>query len=240
MRRFGVLNLLLVALIALAAWRTVEVWRRSPPERELPPVDPASRLIPGEGLLGPPVRRPPGQQVVATIAEHDLFDQSRREAGNSAEAPEPVATPVPPPPTLKLAGVIVVGRVKEALLVDSAQGNRKLRMREGEDLQGYKVARIEEEQIALVGPGGDETVLRLEMEKGGKKAAFGPGGKPVAATPAATQAGTRPAPGAAQAAAEPPRPPGGVAPADPTADARARAESARERLRRLRQEAARQ
>lgn len=238
MKRFGILNILLIGLITLALWRTAGVWRRPVPERELPPADPSARLVPGEGLLAPPSRRPPMQQVVAAIAEHDLFDQTRREASTTTEAPAPIATPVPPPPTLKLAGVIVVGPVKEVLLIDSGQGNRKLRLREGEDLQGYKIGRIGSEQVALVGPGGEETLLQLEIEKGAsRKNAFGPGGKPGAPTPVpavAQQAGAQPTAPVARAG-------GSLAPAgDPSADARARAESARERLRRLRQEAARQ
>lgn len=234
MKRFGILNLLLAVLIGLAAWRTVGVWRRPVPEHELPPVDPAARNAPGEGLLAPPPRRPPAMQVVTTIAEHDLFDQSRKEGQQVVEAPPPVPTPAPPPPTLKLAGVVVVGKTREALLVDTAQGNKHLRMRIGEDLMGYRVARIDSEQVALVGPGGEETLLELEVEKGGgkKATAYGPGGKPQPSP----KPGSTPAPGA-----QPPPAQAGAAPAgDPATDAKARAESARERLRRLRAEAAHQ
>ncbi|MBU6281461.1 hypothetical protein KGQ64_04395 [bacterium] len=233
MKRFGLLNLLLAVLIGLAAWRTVGVWRRPVPEHELPPVDPASRNAPGEGLLAPPPRRPPAGQVITTIAEHDLFDQSRKEGQQVVEAPPPVPTPAPPPPTLKLAGVVLVGSIREALLVDTAQGNKHLRMRIGEDLMGYRVARIESERVALVGPGGEETLIELEVEKGKKAgSAFGPGGKPQPSP----RPGATPAPGAQAAAAAGQA---GATPAtDPATDAKARAESARERLRRLRAEAA--
>jgi hypothetical protein len=186
-------------------------------------------------------------QLVSVIADKDLFDQSRKAPEQAA--PAPVATPAPPPPTLKLAGVIFVGAEREALLIDTAQANKQIRMRVGEELSGYKVGRIENEQIALVGPGGEETVLQLLIEKTKGGAAvnrgFGPGGKPTA--PAAGPAGALrppggPPPGAPQMAAPAPvggRPPGAIAPADPSADARQRAESARERLKRLRAEAAR-
>ena len=238
MKRFGIVNLLLLALFGLAVSRTVGVWRRGVPEHELPPADPAGRTAPGEGMLAPPPRRPPANQVISSIAEHDLFDQSRKEGQPQvAEAPPPIPTPAPPPPTLKLAGVVVVGRQREALLVDSAQGNKHLRMRIGEDLMGYRVARIESERVALVGPGGEETVLELEVGKGKKGPAFGPGGKP--------QPAPKPVPGAAVASVPPgtsPPPVAGspAATGDPASDARARAESARERLRRLRAEAAHQ
>ena len=230
MKRFRIVNLLLAVLIGLAVWRTMGVWRRPVPERELPPIDPSARNAPGEGLLAPPPRRPPAIQVVTSIAEHDLFDQSRKEGQQVQVEATPVPTPLPPPPSLKLAGVMLVGSTREALLVDTAQGNKHLRMRIGEDLMGYRIARIETERVALVGPGGEETLIELEIEKGKKAAAaFGPGGKPQPS----------PRPGAAAApGAQAPNAPASAPAADPAADAKARAESARERLRRLRAEAA--
>jgi hypothetical protein len=241
MKRFGILNIVLLALIVLAAWRTVGVWRRGVPEREAP-ADAGGRNV---AEVPPPPRTPQLPQLIAVIAEKDLFDQSRKPPDQAAAAP--AATPAPPPPTLKLAGVIVVGSQKEALLVDTAQGNKQLRMREGEELSGYRIGRIDIEEIALIGPGGEQTVVPMIIDKsaGGKKG-FGPGGRPAAvAVGGAGAAGgplrppQGPPPGAPQPAVSQPLRQG-VAPADPAADARQRAESARERLKRLRAEAARQ
>jgi len=241
MKRFGILNAILLMLIALAAWRTVSVWRRVAPERQLPEDPPGRSAL---DALPPAARTPPLPQLVAVIADKDLFDQSRK--APEVAAPAPVPTPAPPPPTLKLAGVIFIGAQREALLVDTAQANKQIRMRVGEELGGYKVGRIENEQISLVGPGGEETILAILIDKtkAPTNRGFGPGGKAVAT--AAGQAGALrppggPPPGAPQMAAPAPvvRPPGAIAPADPSADARQRAESARERLKRLRAEAAR-
>jgi hypothetical protein len=233
-KRFNILNAILLLLIALAVWRTVGVWRRVPPERPVPE-EPPGRVI----VDVPPVPRVPAlPQLVSAIAEKDLFDQSRK--APEANAPAPAATPAPPPPTLKLAGVIFVGSQREVLLVDTAQANKQIRMREGEELGGYKIGRIQSEQISLVGPGGEETVLQMLIDKGkppGK--GFGPGGKAVAQTAAQARMGALRPPGRQPGAVAPPPVVGGIAPADPSLDARQRAESARERLKRLRAEARR-
>ena len=171
MKRFGILNVILFLLVALAAWRTIDVWRRGVPERELP-ADPASRA-PGDAPL-PVVRKPAVPPMVAAIADKDLFHSSRKAAALAAPVTAP--TPAPPPPTLKLSGVIVVGKQREVLLLDSAQANRQLRMREGEEIAGFKVGKIEAEQVSLLGGAGEEIVLPLQIEKakGAKKGGFGP------------------------------------------------------------------
>ncbi|HZR83317.1 MAG TPA: hypothetical protein VFD92_19640 [Candidatus Binatia bacterium] len=240
MKRFGILNIVLVALIALAAWRTIGVWRRDVPDR---PPAPDSGPRPATDLPPAP-RTPPIPQLVSVIADKDLFDQSRKAAEEAA--PAPVATPAPPPPTLKLAGVIVVGTEREALLIDTAQANKQFHMREGEEISGYKVGRIGTEQISLIGPGGEETTVQMIIDKAAAKKGFGPGGKPSAAAAAPGGGGPLrpqgPPPGAPQpmAPAQQRAAAGAIAPADPSLDARQRAESARERLKRLRAEAARQ
>ncbi len=242
MKRFGLINLVLLALIALAAWRTVDVWRRRPPEREVA-TDATAKA--GIDPLPAPPRKPPIAQTVGVIADKDLFDASRKAPETSA--PVPVTTPGPPP-TLKLSGVILVGDQREALLLDATQGNRQLRMREGEEVSGYKVGRIQAEQISLLGSGGEEIVLLLEIEKGKvAKKGFGPGGKPAAQAQPGKPGGPLqpkgPAPGApqpAEAEQMQKRPPGGIVAGAQTGDARQRAEAARERLKRLRAEAAAQ
>jgi hypothetical protein len=245
MKRFRIVNVLLLALLLLAGWRTYEVWRRPAPavmasSDEMAPLEP----------LPPPARNPQIAQLVTVIAEKDLFDPSRQAAGNEG-APAPEQTPAPPP-TLKLAGVIVLDGEKEAVFADANQGNKQMRMRVGEEISGYRVQRIDEENVSLVNSAGEEVNLTLLLE-GGKGAAqsFGPGGRP---TP-------RPAPvrGTARTTGQrvpPPQPhevnpqafgPQGLYPEQAQADererqreeARERAQRARERLKRLRAEAAR-
>ena len=135
MKRFTVLNVILLVLIGLAGWRTAEVWRRQAPK-----IDASSDSFrPGPSL--PPVPRKPSMPtLVNQIAKQDLFDISRSEA-NAEGVPTPEATP-PPPPTLRLAGVIFAGLAPEAVLMDSSQKGKQIRLRVGEEIAGYRVQRI--------------------------------------------------------------------------------------------------
>ncbi len=229
MKRFSVLNVLLLALIALAAWRTVDVWRR-----DAPVVDAGSAARPLEPLPQPP-RKPGIPQMVDTIAKQDLFDSSRKEGGEEDAEPQPEATPAPPP-TLKLSGVLFVGLEPEAVLTDSAQGNKQIRLRVGEEISGYRVDRISAEEIALVSGNGEEVLIPLLIESGkGNKVARGPGGVPTPKAAAARSAGSRSSRKVASNAK------GDEAKSEAERrreDARRRAERARERLKRLRAEAA--
>ena len=231
MKRFRVLNVILVALIALAAWRTVDVWRRTPPQI----ADRADAPPPPADNVAAPARRPALPQLVTSITDKDLFDVSRQAPSAAGAGPTPEQTPQPPP-TLKLSGVIFVGPVREAVFIDVTQGNKQIRMREGEEISGYKVSRIDAQQVSLVNGTGDEVKLDLLIDT-----AKGPGGKvtgPGGMVPPQQRAGRQPAPGQVAGAA-----PGGFGPPGGAAgmqrnDARDRAQRARERLKRLRDEAA--
>lgn len=231
MKRFRILNIILIALIGLAIWRTVDVWQRTPPQiadhEDTPAVQPADPAA-------QPARRPALPQLVTTITGKDLFDVTR-EAPSAASGPAPEQTPQPPP-TLKLAGVVFVGPHHEAVFIDISQNNKQIRMREGEEISGYKVAKIETQTVSLVSGSGDEVKLDLLLDTAkapGKVA--GPGGM---ATPQ-PRAG-RAQPGQVAGAANGPGgfgPPGSAG-AMQRNDARDRAQRARERLKRLREEAA--
>lgn len=231
MKRFRILNVILIALIVLAAWRTVGVWRRTPPV-VAPPSQPERPS--GDSIAAPP-RRPALPQLVAAIAEKDLFDASRQAPGAEGE-PVPEQTPAPPP-TLKLAGVIFVGEQREAVFVDINQNNRQIRMREGEEISGYKVSKIDTQQVSLVSGTGDEVKLELTIDTSKAPGRIaGPGGLVTPAPRAGRQPGQRQLAAGAN-------PPGGFGPPGSAAaiqrnDARERAQRARDRLRRLREEAA--
>jgi len=215
-KRFRVLNLILIALIGLAAWRTVDVWRRTPPQ--VP--DRGDSPAPSIDQSGAPARRPALPQLVSAITDKDLFDASRQ-APSAASAPTPEQTPQPPP-TLKLSGVIFVGPHREAVFIDINQNNKQIRMREGEEISGYKVAKIGTQQVSLVSGTGDEVKLDLLIEtaRGPAPRAAGPAGM---ATPQPRAGGFGP--------------PGSAGDLQRN-DARARAQRARERLKNLRAEAA--
>jgi hypothetical protein len=245
MKRFRIVNILLLALIALAGWRTYEVWRRQAPTA-LPSGEEAAKVEP----LPPPPRNPPVTQIVTVIAEKDLFDPSRQ-AGGVSSAPVPEQTPAPPP-TLKLAGVILMDGEKEAVFADASQGNKQRRMRVGEEISGYRLQSIDEQNVSLVNGAGEEVRLTLLLEAGKiPPNAFGPGGRPTP-RPAPVRATARTAAQRAQGAEGGGTQAFGPKPYDPNAnataaedrerqreEARERAQRARERLKRLRAEAAR-
>ncbi len=232
MKRFQILNGLLVLLIVFALWQTVGVIRRSAPviaarevtERRVPPASSGRR-------------RPPAEMASA-IANGDLFDVSRSAAQEGALTDQPVAAAPPaPPPNLKLAGVIEVGSMREALVMDAAAGNKQQRVRAGEEITGWRVSAIEPESVALQGAAGEQVILQLEISSAVQAGlALGLGGRMPPPPPAK--------PGVA--IGQRPPPPGGVE--DVVArvaiekrreDARQRAQRARERLKQLRDEAAR-
>jgi hypothetical protein len=231
-KRFRVLNVILVALIALAIWRTVDVWRRTPPEIPDHADAPAAAPDPAPA----PARRPALPQLVTAITDKDLFDISRQ-APSVAPGPAPEQTPQPPP-TLKLSGVIAVGEYREAVFIDTNQNNKQIRMREGEEISGYRITEIKPLQVSLVNGTGDNVTLDLVLDtsKAPPGKAAGPAGvapppRPGVRPPAKQVAGAN-APGGFG-------PPGGAAAgAMQRNDARDRAQRARDRLKRLRDEAA--
>jgi len=215
-KRFRVINLILIALIGLAAWRTFEVWRRTPPQ--VP--DRTDAPAPAIDQVAAPGRKPALPQLVTVITDKDLFDASRQ-APSVASGPAPEQTPQPPP-TLKLSGVIFVGPHREAVFIDINQNNKQIRMREGEEISGYKVAKIGTQQVSLVSGTGDEVKLDLLIDtaKAPAPRVAGPAG---VATPQPRAGGFGP--------------PGSAGDLQRN-DARARAQRARERLKNLRAEAA--
>ena len=231
MKRFRVLNVILIALIALAIWRTVDVWRRTPPQ--IP--DHADAPAPAPDTSVAQVRRPATPQLVASITDKDLFDVSRQAPSVAAAGPTPEQTPQPPP-TLKLSGVIAVGDYREAVFIDINQNNKQIRMREGEEISGYKITEIKPLQVSLVNGTGDAVKLDLLIDSAKSPAgkAVGPGGL----VPPAQRAGRPPPPGQVAGANAPGGfgPPGGAGTMQRN-DARDRAQRARDRLKKLRDEA---
>jgi type II secretory pathway component PulC len=225
MKRFGILNILLVGLIALAGWRLIDVVRREPP---LPSPD-GGALHPAGGDVPNSPRRQALVPVVESIHKSDLFDVSRKPPELAAGEPTPVQTPAPPP-TLKLSGVIFVGNFREAVVIDEAQGRKQLRLREGEEISGYEVVSIERERVALRSGHGEEVQLELLVDTRGPQLKHGPGGRAAPKPTIGKRGRNRSA----------------INDADGKTDiekrrvaARSRAQRARERLKRLREEAAR-
>lgn len=231
MKRFRVINVILIALIALAIWRTVDVWRRTPPD--IP--DHADAPGPAPDTVAAPARRPSMPQLVATITDKDLFDVSRQAPSAGSSGPSPEATP-PPPPTLKLSGVVSVGDYREAVFVDTNQNNKQIRMREGEEINGYKVTEIKPLQVSLVNGAGDNVKIDLLIDTSKNPGAKATG--PAGLVPPPPRPGVRPPARVAGANVPGGFGPPGAAGAMQRNDARDRAQRARDRLKRLREEAA--
>jgi hypothetical protein len=151
------LNLVLIALIAVVGWRAFTSWSATGPV--LPAAAAGSRQ---SGALDLPstARTPPPARLAATIAEQDLFDESRRAPTAKVVEAEPT-----PPPNVTLIGVLAVGPEREALVIDSAQGNKILHVIEGDEVGGYTVSSISATQVILASPEGEQVPLPLTLNR---------------------------------------------------------------------------
>ena len=222
MRRVLILNLFLLTIVAVLTMQIVRLWWwGSEPvvEAGTPKETKAQKLD-----LPKVDRRPPPPNLATQIADKDLFDQSR--TGVEPGAVQAAAAPTEPvrPLTLVLLGVSGGGPEREALVKDQTQPKPQW-LRQGEEVGGYKLGRIDPTAIVMVGPGGEEVTLVINVEK----AKVGqPGQPPVPLTgPAGIQ--PTPMPGGVQT-----RTPRGVM--SPGA-ARTPAPDIKEKIERLRQEA---
>ena len=215
MRRVLILNLLLLAIAAVLVVQIVSLWWARAPEAETV----VAREAKAQKVEVPKVdRRPPPPNLAKQIADKDLFDQSRtapQEGTATAVAAEPVR-----PLTLVLLGVSGGGPEREALVKDQTQPKPQW-IRQGEEVGGYKLGRIDPTSIVMVGPGGEEITLVINVEKA--KA-----GQPVAMT---GPAGIQPTPVPAAVATRTAR--GVMSPGA----ARTPAPDIKEKIERLRQEA---
>jgi len=182
------LSLILAVAIGVVSWRVYMTW--SATESLVPD------RVRGRGTQTidlPPTGRTPAQPRLAmTIAEGDLFHESRR----APTAEVAAATPIPPP-NVELIGVIIVSSEPEALVKDSTQGNVVRHVFKGDDVGGYTVSRISPTEVVLTSPGGGEVPLPLPLNrtaspsagdrKGGTAAR--PGKEPTGAAQGPTAAG---------------------------------------------------
>ncbi len=216
MRRVLIINLFLLAIVAVLVVQIVSVWWFHEPEAEVT----APREAKAQKLDIPKVdRRAPPPNLASQIADKDLFDASRQ--GEKASGTVTTVSTEPARPlTLVLLGVSGGGPDREALVRDQTQPKPQW-IRQGEMVGDYKLGRIDPISIVMVGPGGEEVTLFINVEKA-------KGGQPAAATgPAGIQ--PTPTPGVV-----PSRTPRGVM---SPGVARTPAADIKEKIERLRQEA---
>ncbi len=151
---------------------------------------PASRkpALPTDAKLLPPLAAVAPEQAYPETTARPLFTPTRR--------PAPQLAVAPPNPFQKgqfvLAGVIVVGDNRTAMLREKANG-RIHRVEKGKEVNGIKVADIQVEQVTLA-MNGEQEVLTLSVLKPAPGASLGSAAVqgPFAGLPAN---GTPPAPG---------------------------------------------
>jgi hypothetical protein len=231
MGRWALLNGLLGVIVLLLGLQIAWTWSRT-----LPPVDLAAREaaeptpLPGDGPKGERRSRRGADKapaspavLVTTIHNKDLFDPSRQKASDEVKVAAPKETG--PPPSLTLSGVRILGKDREAFIVDTTApaGQQLKRMRSGDQVSGYSVKSIEPTRVTLTSASGDLIKLKLEIEKAGggtPGVPTAPGtpprpprpGQPPAAPAASPAAGIQPSPAAGiqptpPAGAGQPRPP---------------------------------
>ncbi len=184
MKRLLIVNIVLLAIVVLLVAQIVMLWWRGQPVIE--PVASRAAKAPRIDVRTPP-RRPPPADIGEKIAAKDLFDPSRAPAPAADTSPTP-EEPVRPL-TLALMGVMVTSGERQVLVKDQA-APKPIWLREGEQIGGYSVARIEPTSVVMSSPTGDEVRLMINVEKGrGGAPATGPAGVQPPATAAVIRPG---------------------------------------------------
>jgi hypothetical protein len=226
-RLLQALALLQLVLVVGLAMRLVDVVRTPLPEfDEIPELPAVSPLPPPR-----PIPRP-SPAVTDAIVEHDLFDEQRGQFKDILVDGAPVdVTPVPPPTTVRLVGVMRIGAEPVGILVDPSLKPEQQSVRRGDMFGEYEVGEITPTSLNLLGGGGQLFQIPLRLDAATPGAALAP------ATPRpGTPAGAKPA-NAARPAASPPRPgaPTGTETAEQkAANARERAQAIAQRNAELR------
>jgi hypothetical protein len=159
-----VISVVLGVLIALVGWRVYDTWSatRSMEEPDVRGKGKAELDLPSTA------RTPPPPRLAMTIAERDLFDESRSAPTAEVKTVAPV-----PPPNVELIGVLIIGPEPEALIKDSAQGGGLRHVFTGDDVGGYTVSAISATEVVLLSPQGDEVPLPLTLNRSAAPASAG-------------------------------------------------------------------
>lgn len=203
MRRWTILNGLLVVIVILLGLQIAWTWARALPAVDLTVRAPDAIPARPEGgggnretrgrKRGAPEKQPqtPQAMVLAIVAK-DLFDPSRQTPSEEAPPPPPPKE-IQPPPNVSVVGVRILGNDREAFVVDLGQGPQQKRLRVGDRLGDYTVKAIDPQRVILASPEGDTVKLTLSVNTGpgAVKADPARAGQP----PASPAAGVQPPPG---------------------------------------------
>ncbi|TFH26465.1 MAG: hypothetical protein E4H00_10565, partial [Myxococcales bacterium] len=181
-RLLQIVSGMLVVLACALLWRTVQVLRIAPPEfGELAPVAAVDPIPP------PPRSPSPRGAAMDSIVASNLFESERGKVDSVAGPGDASGEPLPPPTNVVLNGIFSMEGQPMAIVSDSTAGNKQLTLRVGDNVGDYQVGEITERRVTLLGRGGQQFSLDLDIKKG-------------------AQAGGVPAAGRSQPAARPPTP----------------------------------
>ncbi|MFQ5477072.1 MAG: hypothetical protein ACE5E4_00465 [Candidatus Binatia bacterium] len=192
-RLLRMFSLLLLLMAVALGWRIARVLSIQPPTFGLP-----QQVSPAEPL--PPRPRQTGSTgpIIKAILEGNLFETER---GYREEAEEAVTeAPLPPPTNVLLTGIMFVDGEPVAIMSDTKVGNTQLSLRKGDMIGSYEVGEVGSSSVVLLGPGGQQFAVGLQVRKGPGVGAPRPAtsarrGTTVAPVRAATARGARPGQG---------------------------------------------
>jgi hypothetical protein len=162
MRIQRLLHIALVVIILALCGKIVAAWRRPTPF--IPVSENDSQISPTVADLSPAQLTQEGAEALVTIiAQNDLFSPSRGEVP-VPETEEAPSTKVDPPSHLKLVGVLLTRHRAEAFLSDSSQGNKVVRVKQGDSIGQYQLLQVTPIEVKLsLGAGGEVAPLRLQI-----------------------------------------------------------------------------
>jgi hypothetical protein len=164
--RWTVINLVLVAIVALLGIQIGRTWMRTVPPLRAPAAGPAEPASRHETKVKPAAARgDKADEDVALITSMDLFDVSRQAVGAAAETVAPVE--VPPPTGVDVVGIRLIAGDQEAFIRDASQQNAQRRVRTGDEVAGYTVQTIRPTSVELVNPTGQSVTLWLQLSPSG-------------------------------------------------------------------------
>lgn len=161
MRLRTLLHALLALVILLVSGQIVATLRRPAPAITEGPVAPPPPTADESGsstTLTPEA----SNAFVTAIAQNDLFSPDRGEA--PPPPPDKAPETVPPPSHLKLVGVVLTRARAEAFLADSSQGNKVVRVKQGDSIGQYQLLQVAASEVKLsLGANGEVAPLRLNI-----------------------------------------------------------------------------
>lgn len=183
-RLLQVVSAVLAMLALLLVWRVVRVWQVQPPEFGAP-----AQVALSEPLPVAPRQAGPSDAAVDQIVKGNLFETERGavEEGANAGAEEPL----PPPTNVVLNGVFFrTPGHPMAIMTDTSAAGHQLTLKQGENVGEYQVGSITGRSVTLLGRGGQEFSLELNVGKGqeGAAAPVAVPARAIATPPAAASA----------------------------------------------------